>query len=68
MPDFILDKIAFRLYSVAALAAELETTLSTIVKKITPAVVEILNSGDGGKIELHFAPGRFRQARKEVAL
>lgn len=48
--------------------SDLDLTMREIVAKITPAVAEILGSREAGKIELHFAPGQFKKARKEVAL
>ncbi len=46
----------------------LESEMTEIVRAITPAVADIIARRDGARVELHFADGQFRLARKEVTV
>ena len=41
----------------------IEAALKEIVKKITPAVVEMYERNESGSIILEFAPGEFKRAK-----
>jgi hypothetical protein len=46
-----------------------EETLTEIVKRITPAVLDMYAKSEGGEIKLQFGSGKFRKAvRTEVTL
>jgi hypothetical protein len=45
-----------------------EEVLRRIVAKITPAIVEIVQRRDSGRIELHFGSGDFKMATYQRSL
>lgn len=52
----------------AAPRLSVEAMLAEIVKRITPAVLDIYAKKDSGEVKIRFQAGDFRQARVDVVL